>query len=113
MRKDYHMHPQIIRGQEHFDAFAATAIARGVDEVCVTDHMPLLGIGGDRIPAGCVGEYCDAVRGAARRYEGRLSVRLGIEIDYHPDHMDEIRSLLKETRFDFVVGSVHLHIAPL
>ena len=111
MRKDYHMHPQIIRGQEYFDAFAAQAIARGLDEICVTDHMPLSTVQArDRIPAGRVEDYCRAVRLAARRWEDRLSVKLGIEIDYHPDYLEEIDAVLRAGQYDFVVGSVHLHL---
>ena len=111
MRKVYHIHPQIIKGQEYFDAFAAQAIAKGLDEICVTDHMPLSTVqAGDRIPAGRVEDYCRAVREAARSYEGKLSVKLGIEIDFHPDYLDEIDAVLRAGRYDYVLGSVHLHL---
>lgn len=85
------MHPMVVQNFEGFDDFARQAIARGIQEVCVTDHMPLsISNAGDRIPAGKVTEYCQKVRKLACKYEGRLSVKLGIEIDYHPDYIDEI-----------------------
>lgn len=31
----------------------------------------------------------------------------GVEIDFHPDDMEEIRSFLENTDFDYVIGSVH------
>lgn len=41
MRRDFHTHPQILQQPEAFSAFAETAIQSGVQELCVTDHMPL------------------------------------------------------------------------
>lgn len=111
MKKDYHMHPLVAREPGRFDAFAQRALALGIEEVCITDHMPLsTSRAGDRIPVGCVKEYCRAVRRIGKRYEGRLSVRLGIEIDYHPDFTDEIEAVLKAGDYDFVLGSSHLHV---
>ena len=111
MTKDFHMHPQVVLAPDRFDAFAAQAIARGIDEVCITDHMPLsTSRAGDRIPAGRVSDYCRTVRKIAEKYAGTLSVKLGIEIDYHPDFTDEIESVLRAGDFDFVLGSSHMHV---
>jgi len=110
MIKDYHMHPQIV-GPNNFHAFAEAAMARGIEEICVTDHMPLsFSPGGDRIPAGKVAEYCRKVRELADEYAGRLSVKLGIEIDYHPDYLDEIEAVLKAGEYDYILGSSHMHV---
>lgn len=112
MVKDYHMHPQVV-GVNNFHDFAETAIARGIEEICVTDHMPLsFSPGGDRIPEGMVEEYCRKVRNLAREYEGRLSVKLGIEVDYYPEYEDEIKAVLKAGEYDYVLGSSHMHISP-
>lgn len=111
MVKDYHMHPTVAQDAARFDAFARQAIQAGIEEVCITDHMPLsTSNAGDRIPAGQVAAYCRAVREIARVYEGRLSVRLGIEIDYHPDFTGEIEAVLEAGQFDFVIGSSHMHV---
>lgn len=110
MIKDYHMHPQISKSEETFDAFAITAIENGIDEVCITDHMPLENsLAPDRIPRGKVEEYCYKVRQIADKYRGKLSVKLGIEIDYHPTIRNQIENVLKSGKFDFVLGSSHLH----
>ena len=110
MKKDFHMHPTVVQNPERFDAFAARALEQGIERVCVTDHMPLsVSNAGDRIPKGQVQAYCAAVRALAKRYEGRLDIRLGIEIDYHPDFTEEIEAVLREGDFDFVLGSTHLH----
>ena len=111
MRTDYHMHPMITQKPERFDEFAKKALAIGIEEVCITDHMPLsISNAADRIPAGKVGEYCRNVREAAERYEGKLSVKLGIEVDYHPAFVREIEDVLAQGDFDFVLGSTHMHL---
>lgn len=111
MRKDYHMHPTIIQNPARFDDFAQHAIDLGISEVCITDHMPLsISDAADRIPAGCIAEYCRRVREIARRYEGRLTVRCGIEIDYHPSAADEIDAVLSAGDFDYVLASSHIHV---
>lgn len=113
MIKDYHIHPQIIKRTENFDAFARVAIENGIDEVCITDHMPLVGSSSDdRIPPGKVEEYCCKVREIADKYSGKLSVKLGIEIDYHPTIRNQIENVLKAGDFDFILGSSHLHAIP-
>ena len=113
MHRDFHTHPQILQQPAFFRAFAETAIQNGVQELCVTDHMPLKGrCDGDRIPFERVGEYCDAVHALAEEYRGKLTVKLGIEIDYHPAVADEIEDVLKQGSFDWILGSSHLHAIP-
>lgn len=109
MIRDYHLHPTVVQDPSRFARFAQTAIDRGIQEVCITDHMPLIGSGqADRIPLGCVERYCERVRALAKEWEGRLSVKLGIEADYHPEIIDQLERVLGAGDFDFVLGSVHL-----
>jgi len=111
MIKDYHIHPQIIKDESLFDAFAEEALKKGVQEVCITDHMPLIGsMASDRIPFGKVEEYCEKAKGIADKYQGKLSVKVGIEIDFHPSVMSEIEQVLEEGEFDFILASSHMHI---
>ena len=110
MIKDYHIHPQIIQNPSNFDSFVKTALKNGVQEICITDHMPLIGSSaGDRIPHGAVNEYCEKARSFAEKYKSIISVKVGIEIDYHPSITDEIEAVIKHGNFDFILGSSHLH----
>lgn len=112
MRKDYHMHPMATQAPERFSAFVETALAEGIEEICVTDHMPLSFIpdGTDRIPHGKVKEYIRRVRDFAELYRGTLSVKCGIEIDYHPSVASEIEDVLSAGDFDYIHGSTHIHV---
>lgn len=111
MRRDFHMHPQVLTRPERFEAFVARALELGIGEICVTDHMPLSFIErGDRIPKGQVGAYCARVRQLADLYADRLRIRCGIEIDYHPEYLGEIEEVLGAGEFDYVLGSSHMHL---
>ena len=111
MRKDYHMHPTVLQKPEKFELFAQQALERGIGEICVTDHMPLsVSSASDRIPKGEVAAYCRRVREIAKRYEGVLTVKCGIEIDYHPSVTDEIERVLADGEFDYIIASSHMHI---
>lgn len=110
MRRDFHMHPRIVQRPEWVDEFVRVAVSKNIKEICVTDHMPLsISKASDRIPHGMVGEYCRRVRELAKRYEGVISIRLGIEVDYHPSVLDEIEAVLDAGRFDFILASSHMH----
>ena len=111
MRKDYHNHANVINKPGQFDAFIEQALNRGIAEICITDHMPLcISHASDRIPAGCVRRYADRVRELAKRYEDRIRIKCGIEIDYHPLIIDHIKRVLDAGDFDYVLGSSHLHL---
>ena len=111
MFKDYHMHPMVVQKPEQFDLFVQKSVAEGIEEICITDHMPLLcSKAKDRIPHGKIKEYCANVRNFAKQYQNVISIKLGIEIDFHPSVKDEIEAVLDAGEFDFILGSSHLHV---
>ena len=112
MIKDYHTHPQILT-TENIHAFVATALERGVQELCITDHMPLNAEPDDRIPLGRAADYCRRVREIAQQYQDQITIRLGMEMDYHPTVRRDIEAILETGDYDYVIGSAHLHVVPV
>jgi len=111
MRKDYHMHPRVIEGYERVEKFIETAINNNFDEICITDHMPLsISSAADRIAKGKVSEYYKKVRDLSEIYKDKISIKCGIEIDYHPSVIGEIEEVLSQGEFDFVLGSTHMQL---
>ena len=111
MRKDYHMHPTVLKKPERFPLFVQKALEMGVGEICVTDHMPLsISHAKDRLERGTVREYCARVRELAEEYRDKIKIKCGIEIDYHPSVIGEIEQVLGEGDFDVILGSSHIHI---
>ncbi|MGE5553009.1 MAG: histidinol-phosphatase [Betaproteobacteria bacterium] len=110
---DYHFH--LERGpytRQWMERFLAAGRARGVTEFGVTEH-------GHRFVEGLavldnawvrshrllhLAEYVEFVQ---RMMDEGLPLRLGLEMDYLPGKEKEIRDLLAQASFDFVIGSVH------
>ncbi len=110
MVKDYHLHANILNEPEKYSGFIDAAIKNGVEEICFTDHMPFsLSDAPDRIPHGRVRDYCRRIGEIKEQYNGIISVKCGIEIDFHPSVSDEIKSVLDAGDFDFILGSTHMH----
>ena len=113
MIRDLHMHPHVVKGAENFDAFAETALAKGITEVCITDHMPLsCSHADDRIPKGQMRRYYENALAAKEKWSGKLRVLIGLEVDYHPSFMGEIEDALSVGGLDLVLGSTHIHAVP-
>jgi histidinol-phosphatase (PHP family) len=118
---DYHMH---LRGSadgregaidhrvEAIELYVETARARGVDEICFTEHVYYfrqtrslwhVPYHVDR----CVfdlDQYVEAILEAKAR---DMPVKLGLEVDYARGHEDETRELLSSYPWDFLLGSIH------
>jgi len=133
---DYHLH--LLRHGEdrpyradEVRAYAAAAGRRGVEEICITEHLfrfrqadRLLGGWWDADPDGRLREqtaaywaahatgdlaaYADAVTAAAADPgPAAAAIRLGLEVDYYPGRMAEVADLLAGYPFDLLLGSVH------
>lgn len=133
---DYHLH--LLRHGEDgpyradsVRAYAAAAARRGVEEICITEHLfrfrqadGLLAGWWDADPDGRLREqtaaywaehatgdldaYVAAVTGAAEDADPAAArIRLGLEVDYYPGRMDEVAELLAGYPFDLLLGSVH------
>lgn len=112
MKRDFHMHPNLLKKPEQADLFINRAIELGFGEICFTDHMPFSVTGDehDRIPFGKVSEYCEKVKEKSNEYKDRIIIKIGIEIDYYPSCIREIEQVLNDGSFDYVIGSSHLNI---
>ncbi|MGH8991670.1 MAG: PHP domain-containing protein, partial [Acidimicrobiia bacterium] len=135
---DYHLH--LLRHGEDgpytaaaVTAYAEAAAARGVTEICITEHLyrfraadRLLAGWWDADPDGVLRDqtaaywaahatgdldaYAGAVLEAATATPGerpRARILLGLEVDYYPGRMDEVANLLAGYPFDLLLGSVH------
>ena len=100
---DYHMHSTVsFDGHDSGLAMAQAAAARGLTEICFTDHIdytPEMDMVFDTAVYNA--EYDDL------QVPGLL-VRRGMEFGLTPDNPDQLKQDLQRRPFDFVLGSVHL-----
>ena len=105
---DYHTHSVRCGHARGTPAeYVAAAQAAGLLAIGVADHLPLLPLHDPELSmkASELEDYVAEVRELQARFPG--FVLLGIEADYRPGTVAEVRSLLDSQPFDYVIGSVH------
>jgi len=108
---DYHIHTAMCgHASGTLDELVEAAIERGLDEVGIADHMPLLyfedpdlAMAPAELPV-----YVERVLAIKEKYRDRIAVRLGVEADYHLETQDERAKLIEGCPWDYVIGSVHI-----
>jgi histidinol-phosphatase (PHP family) len=112
--------------REHIERYVEATAARGVEEVCFTEHLfrmresdPVLGAfwrnEPDPVAAHTIriienecnmvlDEYVAAIIDAK---DSGLPVLLGLEVDYFPEKIDAVLDLLAPCPWDLLVGGVH------
>lgn len=90
-------------------SMAEAAISTGLDELCVTDHCDLLDAAGRAVEHFNWSDAKAQYHNALPLVQGRLTLRLGIELGSIPYAPDVARRILAEggSEVDFVLGSVH------
>ena len=109
MLVSYHNHTNWSDGAPTLAAQIHAAQQIGLDELGISDHYVLCPRGEEvnwSMPLDMLGDYVLQIRAAAAEVRG-LSLRLGIEADYFPETVDELRTRLSDFPFDYVIGSVH------
>jgi histidinol-phosphatase (PHP family) len=109
MLTSYHNHTTWSDGAPTLAAQIEAARAAGLDELGISDHYVLYP-GGEQVewtmPPDRLGDYVRELRAAAAETED-LTLRLGIEADFFPETVEELRTRLARYSFDYVIGSVH------
>jgi histidinol-phosphatase (PHP family) len=106
---DYHIHTRLCgHAVGAPEDYVREALALGLAEIGFADHMPLLRMRDAHLTMAPedLPRYVEMIK-ELRSSVDDLKVRLGIEMDYFPDQMDEIWEKASEFEFDYVYGSVH------
>ncbi|GBF04185.1 histidinol-phosphatase [Deinococcus aerius] len=107
---DSHLHtPLCGHATGHPREYARAALDAGLSGICFTDHMPMPAWYDApwRMRQDQLAEYVDTVREVQAEYAGRLTVRLGLEADFHPGTERFVERVLGSHEWDYVIGSVH------
>jgi histidinol-phosphatase (PHP family) len=117
---DYHMHlraqdggrERIDHTVEAVEHYAERALEQGIDEIGITEHVYYFVETRSfwRLPyqleraTSSLDDYCGAILEAKRR---GLPVKLGLEVDWVPEHAGELAATLEPYPWDYLLGSVH------
>ncbi|HKI62476.1 MAG TPA: histidinol-phosphatase HisJ family protein [Mariprofundaceae bacterium] len=107
---DYHMHtPRCNHAIGAVSDYAQAAVQLGLKEIGMSDHSPMPGgfdkdwrMAGNELPG-----YLEEVRAAREQFAGKLTIRLGLEADFHPGSETYVQDMINASDWDYVIGSVH------
>ncbi len=110
IQKDFHMHCRFSTDSEAApEAMCEAAVARGLTEICFTDHQDL-GFDDPTWFRFDPDAYFRALEPVKRAYAGRLRVHIGVEIGLIPDDpalAREAEALARDYPWEFIIGSTH------
>lgn len=108
MQSDYHIHTFLCgHASGKPEDYVATAVQKGITEICFTDHAPAP-CGYDpenRMTIVSFPEYRKIV--SSLQKDSPVNILYGIEADFYDGCMDFLPAWLNEQDFDIVLGSVH------
>jgi histidinol-phosphatase (PHP family) len=106
---DYHVHTSLCNhAYGSMEQYVHAAMAKGLTTICFLDHLTFQEAGRrNAMQPREVPMYVNAARRLARLYRDRISVRVGLEVDFSPRYVDRCREIVETFDFDVVGGSVH------
>ncbi|MEM1554561.1 MAG: histidinol-phosphatase [Thermoproteota archaeon] len=110
MRINYHIHTVFSDGSSSIRDYCEIAIQKGFEEIAFTDHLTVFPDGSadpHSLNTISIEDYVKEIKSISLEYEGRLIIRLGVEVDYIPGSENIIEKILEGYDFDLVIGSVH------
>lgn len=106
---DYHIHTKASPDAEgSMQDYVKSALKKKIREIGFSDHILMKNLGKYRsdllhhqMPA-YIQHFLDL------KEKSEVSIKLGIEVDFFPDKLEETRDLVRKYAFDYVIGSVHV-----
>ena len=103
---DYHTHSLLSDGKDTYEEMILSAIGKGLDEIGFSDHVCLKPVEWAIRPRD-IAVMTGQILELKEKYQDRIKIRFGIEVDYFPHREEEIKSLIESMPVDYVIGSVH------
>jgi histidinol-phosphatase (PHP family) len=104
---NYHTHYNICDGKGEPEDFIERAIELGFKQIGFSSHAPLPQPAEWTMQRGELNHYCNKIRSLKEQYSERITVYLGLEVDYIPGWMGPHSEEFLELDLDYVIGSIH------
>jgi histidinol-phosphatase (PHP family) len=111
-----HTHTFFCDGLDDIETCCLTAYRKGLASIGFSAHAPISSKTGfqsswnlseEKLPF-----YLDEVRAAKKRWEGKLPVYLGLEVDFVENMMGPADRDFQDMNLDYIIGSVHFLLPP-
>ena len=110
-----HTHTVFCDGHDDVETMCRAAVAKGLCAIGFSAHAPIERAGlktGWHLKAERLEEYVEAVHAARRRWEGKIAVYAGLEVDYIKGRRSAMDSDIQSLGLDYLIGSVHYLVPP-
>jgi len=106
---DYHVHTSLCNhATGTMEEYVQAAAVKGLKTLCFLDHLTFQKAGRhNAMDPGQVPMYVEEARRLRRVYRDRIDVRVGLEVDFSPRHVDRCIETVASLDLDVVGGSVH------
>ena len=111
-----HTHTTFCDGSDDVETCCRAAYEKGLVSLGFSAHAPVFKKTGIKtswhLAEDRLEEYIETIRAAQKRWEGKLPVYLGLEVDYIHGLTGPADKDYREMDLDFIIGSVHYIIPP-
>jgi histidinol-phosphatase (PHP family) len=110
-----HTHTIFCDGKDDVETMCRAAYEKGLVSVGFSSHAPVGKTGLKtfwHMKDEKLGEYINEVKAARLRWEGKLSVYLGLEVDYIKGLRSPSDKDIKDLNLDYAIGAVHYLTPP-
>jgi histidinol-phosphatase (PHP family) len=106
-RTDYHVHSTFSDGRSLPEEYIHRAIDAGLKEIGFSDHLTLFRKQDDwNMDPSLIMTYINHLE-TLRKKTDKISIKIGLEVDYFEGKETETRKFLDRLPLDFIIGSVH------
>jgi histidinol-phosphatase (PHP family) len=111
-----HTHTIFCDGEDDVETMCRSAREKGLVSIGFSAHAPVTaktGIVSDwHLKDEKLGEYIASVKAARKRWQGKISVYLGLEVDYIKGLMGPADRDIQALGLDYIIASVHYLVPP-
>jgi len=108
IKYNFHTHSLFSDGSDEPEAYVLQAIKQGFSALGFSEHSPLPIPNTFALKETEAVQYVRVIRALQARYQDKISVFAGMEMDYIPGYSEGFAAKAAQWGLDYVIGSVHL-----
>jgi histidinol-phosphatase (PHP family) len=106
VRVNFHIHSTGSDGKVSPEEIIQKSIEAGLTHICFTDHYPRP-TNDEWTKKFHSKEYTEEIKKLKEKYKDKIDISFGAEFDWFEEHKDKISQLIKNEKFDYILGSIH------
>ena len=106
IRTNYHTHSKLDDGKDDLEDYVKEAVSKKFTQLGFSGHYHVDGVHWT-MTRDEVAEYVDTVDDLKKKYNDRLIIQKGMEVDYIPGIISPTSKEIRDLDLDYTIGSVH------